>query len=169
MFHDYSCVQLNNDTIIWGNLICIYIYIYIYIVLFGPVKPELGVIPSGQENHSGAEHLNFPGWELNVIDFTEQYFFKEKSQRPVFGFFFKDIYIYIYIYIYIERERGVRDSEYIYIYIYMCVCVYVCVCVCGERERERDRQTDRQKESLLMKNNSIYFVNECVDVCISII
>ncbi len=27
-------------------------------VLFGPVKPELGVIPSGQENHSGAEHLN---------------------------------------------------------------------------------------------------------------
>ena len=36
-------------------------------VLFGPVKPELGVIPSGQENHSGAEHLNFPGGELNVI------------------------------------------------------------------------------------------------------
>ena len=32
------------------------LYIYIYIVLFGPVKPELGVIPSGQENHSGAEH-----------------------------------------------------------------------------------------------------------------
>ena len=51
----------------------IYIYIYIYIVvLFGPVKP-------GQENHSGAEHLNFPGGELNVIDFTEQYFFKEKK------------------------------------------------------------------------------------------
>ena len=43
------------------------IYIYIYIVLFGPVKPELGVIPSGQENHSGAEHLNFPGGEVNVI------------------------------------------------------------------------------------------------------
>ena len=37
------------------------LYIYIYIVLFGPVKPELGVIPSGQKNHSGAEHLNFPG------------------------------------------------------------------------------------------------------------
>ena len=54
--------------------------IYIYIVLFGPVKPELGVIPSGQENHSGAEHLNFPGRELNVIDFTEQYFFKEKTK-----------------------------------------------------------------------------------------
>ena len=28
-----------------------YIYIYIYI-LFGPVKQELGVIPSGQENYS---------------------------------------------------------------------------------------------------------------------
>ena len=54
------------------------IYIYIYIgVLFGRVKPELGVIPSGQENHSGAEHLHFPCRELNVIDFTEQYFFKE--------------------------------------------------------------------------------------------
>ena len=31
--------------------ICIYIYIYIYICvcIFGPVKPVLGVIPSGQE------------------------------------------------------------------------------------------------------------------------
>ena len=28
---------------------CVYIYIYIYIVLSGPVKPELGVIPSGQK------------------------------------------------------------------------------------------------------------------------
>ena len=46
-----------------------HIYIYIYIVLFGPVKPEFGVIPSEQENHSGAEHLNFPGGELNVIFF----------------------------------------------------------------------------------------------------
>ena len=25
------------------------IYIYIYIYIFSPVKPELGVIPSGQE------------------------------------------------------------------------------------------------------------------------
>ena len=48
-------------------------YIYI-LVLFGPVKPELGIIPSGQENHSKAEHLNFPGRELNVINITEQYF-----------------------------------------------------------------------------------------------
>ena len=45
----------------------IYIYMYIHIALFGPVKPELGVIPSWQENYSGAEHLNFPGGELNVI------------------------------------------------------------------------------------------------------
>ena len=49
-------------------------------VLFGPVKPDLGVIPSGQEHHSGAEHLNFPGGELNVIFFTEQYFFKKKPK-----------------------------------------------------------------------------------------
>ena len=27
-------------------------YIYIYIVLFGPVKPKLGVIPSGQKKNS---------------------------------------------------------------------------------------------------------------------
>ena len=56
---------------------CLYIYIYIYIyiyVLLCPVKPELGVIPSGRENHSRAEHLNFSGRELNVITFTEQYF-----------------------------------------------------------------------------------------------
>ncbi len=33
------------------------------------VKPEFGVIPSGQENHSRAEHLNFPGRELNVIHY----------------------------------------------------------------------------------------------------
>ena len=40
-------------------------------VLFGPVKPELGVIPSRQENYS-SEHLNFPGNEHNVTDITEQ-------------------------------------------------------------------------------------------------
>ena len=40
-------------TILSYTLPIIYIYIYIYIyyiVLFGPVKPELGVIPSGQKN-----------------------------------------------------------------------------------------------------------------------
>ena len=36
-------------------------------MIFGQVKPEFGVIPSGQENHSRAEHFNFPGRELNVI------------------------------------------------------------------------------------------------------
>ena len=51
----------------------IYIYIYIYIVLFGPVKPELGVIPSGQENHSQTEHLNFPGRELNVFGLHQKH------------------------------------------------------------------------------------------------
>ena len=60
------------------------IYIYIYICIVRPVKPELGIISSGQENHSGAEHLNFPGRELNVIDFTEQYFFKEKTKDRLF-------------------------------------------------------------------------------------
>ena len=41
-------------------------------VLFGPVKPELRVIPSGLENHSKPEQLNFPGKELNVINIIEQ-------------------------------------------------------------------------------------------------
>ena len=52
-----------------------YIRIYIYVcvcVLFGPVKPELGVIPSGQKKTFNREHLNFPGKELNVTDITEQ-------------------------------------------------------------------------------------------------
>ena len=41
-------------------------------VLFGPVKPELGVIPSGQKIPFNCEHLNIPGKELNVTDITEQ-------------------------------------------------------------------------------------------------
>ena len=43
-------------------------------ILFGPVKPELGVIPPGQENHPKTEHLNFSGRELNVFNIAEQYF-----------------------------------------------------------------------------------------------
>ena len=41
-----------------------------YVCIFGPVQPELGVIPSGQKKHSNSEHLNFPGKELNVTDVT---------------------------------------------------------------------------------------------------
>ena len=55
----------------------------------------MGIIPSGQENHSKTEHLNFPGGELSVINITEQYK--------------RNIYIYIYI----------------YIYICVCVCVCI--------------------------------------------
>ena len=52
-------------TLVIDRIFCIYIYIYIYIyiVLFGPVKPGLGVIPSGKESHLKTEHLNFPGRE----------------------------------------------------------------------------------------------------------
>ena len=42
---NFPCKEL-NVTIIQSNKVYIYIYIYIF---FGPVKPELGVIPSGQE------------------------------------------------------------------------------------------------------------------------
>ena len=49
-------------------------FIWNIYVLFGPVKRELGVIPSGQENYSKAERLNFPGRELSLINITEQYF-----------------------------------------------------------------------------------------------
>ncbi len=51
----------------------IHIYICIYIALFGPVKPELGVIPLGQKIFN-SEHLNFPGKGLNVTDITKHYF-----------------------------------------------------------------------------------------------
>ena len=40
-------------------------------VLFGTVKPELGVIPWGQKPFN-SEPLNFPGKELNVTDITAQ-------------------------------------------------------------------------------------------------
>ena len=62
---DYVSVYISIRVVSYTTYIC---------VLFGPVKPELEIIPSGQENHSRAEHLNFPGRELNVINFTEQYF-----------------------------------------------------------------------------------------------
>ena len=37
-------------------------------VLFSPVKPESGIIPSGQK----IIHLNFPCKELNITDITGQ-------------------------------------------------------------------------------------------------
>ena len=44
-------------------------YVCMY-VLFSPVKPESGIIPSGQKSFN-FEHLNFPGKELNVSDITD--------------------------------------------------------------------------------------------------
>ena len=41
-------------------------------VLFGPVKPDLGGIPSEQKKKFNSEHLNCPGKELNVTDIIEQ-------------------------------------------------------------------------------------------------
>ena len=49
-----------------------YIYVYIHRVLFGPVKPELWVIPSGPKKIFKSEHLNFLDKELNITDITEQ-------------------------------------------------------------------------------------------------
>ena len=121
----------------------------------------MGVIPSGQENHSGAEHLNFPGGELNVIFsfFTEQYFLKKKLTGHCF--FLTDIHIYIYIYIYIyiqrqtDRQTDIKSeitkarhmqallSIYIYIYIYilsftdrlfLCITTLQCVLICRALE-----------------------------------
>ena len=51
----------------------VYIYIYIYIY-FNPVKPESGIIQSGQLNYSNFKYLYIPGKELNVTDITEQQF-----------------------------------------------------------------------------------------------
>ena len=47
------------------------IYIYIYNVLFSPVKPESGIIPSRQKIIQ-LWTFKFPGKELNVTDITEQ-------------------------------------------------------------------------------------------------
>ena len=41
--------RIQKRNTIFESVPCVSVYIYIYIVFFGPVKPELGVIPSGQE------------------------------------------------------------------------------------------------------------------------
>ena len=84
IYYIYIYIRIHN-IYIYIYIHNIYIYIYI-VVVFGPDKPELGVIPSGQENHSGAEHLNFPGGELNVIFLQSNISLKKKNQRPVFQF-----------------------------------------------------------------------------------
>ena len=58
--------------------IYIYIYIYIYRIL-SPVKPELGVIPSGQENIR--EYLDLPGKGLNVSIIQSNIFIKKKQRN----------------------------------------------------------------------------------------
>ena len=85
----YPDKQISREIInlTLSSQICVYIYIHIYVcvcvclyiyvcvcvcVLFGPVKLELGVIPSGQKKTFNSEHLNFPSKELNVTDVTEQ-------------------------------------------------------------------------------------------------
>ena len=59
-------------------IIISYIYIYIYRIL-SPVKPELGVIPSGQENIR--EYLDLPGKELNVSIIQSNIFIKKKQRN----------------------------------------------------------------------------------------
>ena len=56
-----------------------YIYIYIEYRILSPVKPELGVIPSGQENIR--EYLNLPGKELNVSIIQSNNFIKKKKKN----------------------------------------------------------------------------------------
>ena len=60
------------------KFVTIYIYIYIYREYF-PVKPELGVIPSGQENIR--EYLDLPGKELNVSIIQSNIFIKKKQRN----------------------------------------------------------------------------------------
>ena len=62
--------------------VCVYIYIYIYIYIYrilSPVKPELGVIPSGQENIR--EYLDLPGKELNVSIIQSNNFIKKNNNE----------------------------------------------------------------------------------------
>ena len=54
----YICMYIHIYTYIHIYIhiyayICMFIHIYIYIyILFSPVKPESGIIPSRQQNHS---------------------------------------------------------------------------------------------------------------------
>ena len=68
-----------------------HIYIYIYMCvgvgcfLFGPVKSELGVIPSGQKSHSKVEHLNFPGKRAQCNQYYRAILYLKK--KPLTGLF----------------------------------------------------------------------------------
>ena len=48
-----------------------YMCVCVYI-LFSPDKPESGIIRRGTVKLFNYKHLNLPGKELNVTDFTEQ-------------------------------------------------------------------------------------------------
>ena len=60
--------------------LCVCIYIERERIL-SPVKPELGVIPSGQENIR--EYLDLPGKELNVSIIQSNNFIKKKTTKPI--------------------------------------------------------------------------------------
>ena len=55
------------------------IYIYAGGALFGPAKPESGIIPSEPKKSFNYEHLNFPGKALNVTDIKSNNSFKKKN------------------------------------------------------------------------------------------
>ena len=77
--YTYTYTHTHTHTHIY---IYIYIYtnIYIYICrILSPVKPELGVIPSGQENIR--EYLDLPGKELNVSIIQSNIFIKKKQRN----------------------------------------------------------------------------------------
>ena len=73
---DSLLVQAVNDSL--SLSLSHFIYIYIYRIL-SPVKPELGVIPSGQENIR--EYLDLPGKELNVSIIQSNIFIKKKQRN----------------------------------------------------------------------------------------
>ena len=78
--YSVGTANLTAAVYLWLTRICIYIYIYIERIL-SPVKPELGVIPSGQENIR--EYLDLPGKELNVSIIQSNNFIKKKTTKPI--------------------------------------------------------------------------------------
>ena len=67
-----------------------YIYIYIYI-LFGPVKPETGIIPSGKKKKP---------WVLwSLLQSNNDSCFAKTPWNPESQSIFHELYIYMYIYI----------------------------------------------------------------------
>ena len=69
------CVCVCVSVCVCVCVVCVCVCVCVWCVLYGPVKPELGVIPSGQKKKKKKIQqwtFKFSCKELNVTDITEQ-------------------------------------------------------------------------------------------------